>query len=202
MLEEKVIRNFGYFHNTMTAHLDQTKSNDEALQATASKTVTIDIATLTTLIANTIEEQKKGKKEMKEKGDATGAGAGDPKAHMANERTFLKWVRMLLLLFIFGTILLLSGNIKGFKQVGITLIAFAVVGMPYSMYRYWMRQGMLERKEKGGADKTGVYIFALAIATMLIVALVDAVRQSNGKTTMLRGAPGTYGMDKTLASAI
>jgi len=138
------------------------------------------------MIVAAIEESKKNKKEKKgenkdggDKYDEDGniiadPGKASPKDHMANERTFFKWVRMLFFIFIFG-LYILAEEQPSWRYIGLALMAIATCFLPYALYRYWMRQGMMIRKEKGGADKVGIYIFAGIFFIFMIVMLVNTV---------------------------
>ena len=153
-----------------------------------TETLTIDVTTLTNMIVAAIEESKKNKKEKKgenkkdggDKCDEDGNSIADPgkatpKDHMANERTFFKWIRMLFFIFIFGLYILAENEKKSWVYTGLALMVTATCFLPYALYRYWMRQGMMLRKEKGGADKVGIYIFAGIFFIFLIVMLVDTI---------------------------
>mmetsp|Transcript_20733 Transcript_20733/g.22197 ORF Transcript_20733/g.22197 Transcript_20733/m.22197 type:complete len:237 (+) Transcript_20733:151-861(+) len=162
---------------------DNTKNNNNN---TSNKTITIDVTTLTNMIVAAIEESKKNKKEKKgenkdggDKYDEDGniiadPGKASPKDHMANERTFFKWVRMLFFIFIFG-LYILAEEQPSWRYIGLALMAIATCFLPYALYRYWMRQGMMIRKEKGGADKVGIYIFAGIFFIFMIVMLANTV---------------------------
>jgi len=167
---------------------DNTKNNNN--NNTSNKTITIDVTTLTNMIVAAIEESKENKKNKKEKkgenkdgGDKydedgniiADPGKATPKDHMANERTFFKWIRMLFFIFIFGLYILASQERKSWMYTGLALMVTATCFLPYALYRYWMRQGMMLRKEKGGADKVGIYIFAGIFFIFLIVMLVDTI---------------------------
>lgn len=165
---------------------DNTKNNND--NNTSNKTITIDVTTLTNMIVAAIEESKKNKKDKKEKkgenkddGDKydedgniiADPGKATPKDHMANERTFFKWIRMLFFIFIFGLYILAAQEKKSWMYTGFALMVTATCFLPYALYRYWMRQGMMLRKEKGGADKVGIYIFAGVFFIFLLVMLVN-----------------------------
>jgi len=167
---------------------DNTKNNNN--NNTSNKTITIDVTTLTNMIVAAIEESKENKKNKKEKkgenkdgGDKydedgniiADPGKATPKDHMANERTFFKWIRMLFFIFIFGLYILAGQERKSWMYTGLALMVTATCFLPYALYRYWMRQGMMLRKEKGGADKVGIYIFAGIFFIFLIVMLVDTI---------------------------
>lgn len=165
---------------------DNTKNNND--NNTSNKTITIDVTTLTNMIVAAIEESKKNKKDKKEKkgenkddGDKydedgniiADPGKATPKDHMANERTFFKWIRMLFFIFIFGLYILAAQEKKSWMYTGFALMVTATCFLPYALYRYWLRQGMMLRKEKGGADKVGIYIFAGVFFIFLLVMLVN-----------------------------
>lgn len=165
---------------------DNTKNNND--NNTSNKTITIDVTTLTNMIVAAIEESKKNKKDKKEKkgenkddGDKydedgniiADPGKATPKDHMANERTFFKWIRMLFFIFIFGLYILAAQEKRSWAYTGFALMVTATCFLPYALYRYWMRQGMMLRKEKGGADKVGIYIFAGVFFIFLLVMLVN-----------------------------
>ena len=164
---------------------DNTKNNNNN---TSNKTITIDVTTLTNMIVAAIEESKKNKKEKKGENKKDGGdkcdddgnsiadpGKATPKDHMANERTFFKWIRMLFFIFIFGLYILAAQEKKSWMYTGLALMVTATCFLPYALYRYRMRQGMMLRKEKGGADKVGIYIFAGIFFIFLIVMLVDTI---------------------------
>jgi len=165
-------------------------SNENHDDEESQQTITIDVTTLTNMIVAAIEESKENKKNKKEKkgenkdgGDKcdedgnsiADPGKATPKDHMANERTFFKWIRMLFFIFIFGLYILASQERKSWMYTGLALMVTATCFLPYALYRYWMRQGMMLRKEKGGADKVGIYIFAGIFFIFLIVMLVDTI---------------------------
>jgi uncharacterized membrane protein YidH (DUF202 family) len=165
---------------------DNTKNNND--NNTSNKTITIDVTTLTNMIVAAIEESKKNKKDKKEKkgenkddGDKydedgniiADPGKATPKDHMANERTFFKWIRMLFFIFIFGLYILAAQEKRSWAYTGFALMVTATCFLPYALYRYWLRQGMMLRKEKGGADKVGIYIFAGVFFIFLLVMLVN-----------------------------
>lgn len=161
-----------------------TKNNNN--NNTSNKTITIDVTTLTNMIVAAIEESKKNKKEKKGENKKDGGdkydedgniiadpGKATPKDHMANERTFFKWIRMLFFIFIFGLYILAAQEKRSWVYIGLALMVLATCFLPYALYRYWMRQGMMIRKEKGGADKVGIYIFSGIFFIFLIVMLVN-----------------------------
>lgn len=166
---------------------DNTKNNND--NNISNKTITIDVTTLTNMIVAAIEESKKNKKDKKEEKGENKKDGGDkydedgniiadpgkatPKDHMANERTFFKWIRMLFFIFIFGLYILAAQENKSWMYTGFALMVTATCFLPYALYRYWLRQGMMIRKEKGGADKVGIYIFAGIFFIFLLVMLVN-----------------------------
>ena len=165
---------------------DNTNNNND--NNISNKTITIDVTTLTNMIVAAIEESTKNKKDKKEKkgenkddGDKydedgniiADPGKATPKDHMANERTFFKWIRMLFFIFIFGLYILAAQENKSWMYTGFALMVTATCFLPYALYRYWLRQGMMIRKEKGGADKVGIYIFGGIFFIFLLAMLVN-----------------------------
>ena len=166
---------------------DNTKNNND--NNISNKTITIDVTTLTNMIVAAIEESKKNKKDKKEEKGENKKDGGDkydedgniiadpgkatPKDHMANERTFFKWIRMLFFIFIFGLYILAADEKRSWVYTGFALMVTATCFLPYALYRYWMRQGMMIRKEKGGADKVGIYIFGGIFFIFLLAMLVN-----------------------------
>jgi uncharacterized membrane protein YidH (DUF202 family) len=155
------------------------------------KAVTIDIGMLTSMIATAIDDQqndeKKQKKQKKEQQVAkegetdskhrmylSEGGAASPKDHMANERTMMKWMRMVLFLALFGTVLVGENASGSFRSVGMAMLGYSILCVPYATYTYWVRQGMLERKENGGADKAGIYVFVLFTLALMMASLLSA----------------------------
>lgn len=97
--------------------------------------------------------------------------------HLANERTFLAWVRTGLALIVLGVAVarLLSGEVTERQVIGVVLVVAGAMIFAYATYRYYRVMRQLDRGVFG-ADQLGpIVIFGITLVASvgaLVVVLV------------------------------
>jgi uncharacterized membrane protein YidH (DUF202 family) len=98
----------------------------------------------------------------------------NPKGYFANERTFLHWINLTVIIGGVGIGLLNFGD--SMAQIsGLVFSFFSIIIMFYSLYKYLQRSDLLEKKQKGNdyMDEKGsialIFIVLSAVAINFIV---------------------------------
>ncbi|KAI9095220.1 hypothetical protein DFS34DRAFT_651551 [Phlyctochytrium arcticum] len=111
----------------------------------------------------TVRRERREARDAKVEVDQSGT-APSPKVFFANERTFLSWMQFCLILTGLSIALINFGDRAGL--VAGFMFAFISCGvMFYSLYQFWNRAEMLQRKERGAVfeDMMGILVFVAVI---------------------------------------
>ncbi len=102
--------------------------------------------------------------------DNTGARARD---HLANERTYLAWIRTALSIVTIGVAFhefVLNENDPVPLPLAVFLVILGIVMMAYSLYRYFRQQRHIE-DGIFGADYAGPVLLSIMLAIVMILGL-------------------------------
>ncbi|CAG9460086.1 unnamed protein product [Pedinophyceae sp. YPF-701] len=115
----------------------------------------------------------------------------EPKTYFANERTFLNWIHMSIVVGTIASALLgLSGQAEGGAEgqlnwsvalISMVMLPVAIMIAVYALYTFYWRMAMIRRREVSFFDDkygplvlAGVIVFALSI--IFVVSLIDFVQ--------------------------
>lgn len=99
------------------------------------------------------------------------SGKMDPKAFMANERTFLNWNQQAITLGTFGVALLSLGDTGTVVLAGLMMAVIGIMVLAYSQYQYYRRWVLLRDRQSGLQFLDIKGPFVLTICMMVTFAL-------------------------------
>ncbi|KAI8372115.1 VTC domain-containing protein [Blakeslea trispora] len=167
-------------HTPLMAPSSSSSCDYQSTSTSQSRPKKLSTAGINSMIKKTqfiLNEQLQQEQQQEEEGDTSAFHcqrsvlpmiAAPPKTFLANERTFIRWLRFTLLLDALAIGLLnFSDNIGHVSAVIFAL--FAIIVMLYALYTYQVRTTLIIRKEMGDySDK-----YAPAILTVLMIMAIS-----------------------------
>ena len=94
----------------------------------------------------------------------------EPKVYFANERTFLDWMHMSVLLATISTAIIAFAEANEYSQVyGLVLMPTSIGFSLYALYVYMKRANMIRNKHPGPyEEKTGPIVLATILAITIV----------------------------------
>ena len=95
----------------------------------------------------------------------------EPKVYFANERTFLDWMHMSVLLATVSTAIIAFAEANEYSQIyGLILMPTSIGFTCYALYVYMKRANMIRNKHPGPyEEKIGPIILATLLATTIVI---------------------------------
>ncbi|KAJ3041932.1 hypothetical protein HDV00_008441 [Rhizophlyctis rosea] len=121
------------------------------------------------------EKEKEPKGASKPAAAAAGGPPPNPKGFFANERTFLSWMQLVLILGALAVGLVNYGDKMG-QTAGVIFTVIAMSFMFYALLRFWERADRLQTKEKSIKFEDMIGALILVAVVFLAVAVNFALK--------------------------